>query len=194
MSAIQAFDYSVNLLQNILWQYDQSPNLVALVQKKQDWYSLQQTAFWSNWFDDVFNLHTANDFGLAVWAIILDIPIFADTGASPDNYGAWGFDPYGENFDHGNFATSGSGVVLTTAERRSILRLRYHQLTTNGSVTSINEALADVFGAGNAHVVDNYNMTITYTFTTPISAPLLAVLQSFDVMPRPAGVSATFSN
>lgn len=194
MSAIQAFDYSVNLLQNILWQYDQSPNLVAIVQKKQDWYTVNQSEFWEDWYRDVFNLLTANDFGLAVWAVILDIPIFADNGASSSGYPAWGFDPSGENFTHGNFATPGSGALLTTAERRSILRLRYHQLTTNGSVTSINEALADVFGEGTAHVVDNYNMTITYTFTTPISAPLLAVLQSFDVMPRPAGVSATFSN
>lgn len=194
MSAIQAFNYSVNLLQNIIWQYDKSPNLVAVVQKKQDWYTAAQSEYWDSWYDDVFNLTTANDFGLSVWAVILDIPIFADNGASAGDYPAWGFDPYGQNFTHGNFATPGSGALLTTAERRSILRLRYHQLTTNGSISSINAALADVFGYGHAHVVDNYNMTIVYTFTTPISSPLLAVLQSFDVMPRPAGVSATFSN
>lgn len=191
MSRIQALDYSVNLMQVILWQFDQSPNLIGIIQKKQEWYDLQQSEFWSSWHDDVFNLRTANDFGLSVWAIILDIPIFADTGASPSDYGAWGFDPYGENFDHGNFATAGSGVLLTTAERRSILRLRYHQLTTNGSVSSINAALVDVFGIGNAHVQDNYNMSVTYKISLSISAPMLSILQTFDVLPRPAGVSAT---
>lgn len=194
MSTVQAFDYSVNLLQNIIWQYDQSPNLVAVVRAKHDWYAPNQTEFWTNWYSDVFNLLTANDFGLAVWAVILDVPIFVDNGGSPPGYPAFGFADYGENFGHGNFGTAGSGMLLTTAERRAILRLRYHQLTTIGSVSSINAALADVFGSGNAHVVDNRDMTITYTFTTPISAPLLSVLQSFDVMPRPAGVSIDFDN
>lgn len=194
MSRIQALDYSVNLMQVILWQFDQSPNLIGIIQKKQDWFNANQNEFWSDWYTDVFDLRTCNDFGLSVWAIILDIPIFADNGSSGGTYPAFGFDPYGLNFTWGNFATSGTGLLLTRDERRTILRLRYHQLTTNGSVTSINEALADVFGYGNAYVGDAEDMTMTYEFPTPISAPLQAVLMSFDVLPRPAGVLATINN
>lgn len=192
MSQIQAFDYATNLTAAMLWQYDKAQNLFGLLSAKQGWFDANYSAFWDDWYRDVFDLKTANEFGLSVWAIILDTPIFADNGASPSSYPAFGFDPYGKNFTHGNFANNGSGLVLPVEERRAILRLRYHQLTTDGTVTSINAALADVFGSGAAYVIDNHDMSIKYHFVTPISTPLLQMLQLIDVMPRPAGVSATF--
>lgn len=191
MSTVQEFDYSVDLLQNILWQYDNAPNLFSIVQKKQLWYAMNHTEFWSNWYDDVFNLNTANAFGLSVWALILDVPIFADNGASPTSYPAFGFDPVGQNFTNGNFASNGNGIVLPVSERRALLRLRYYQLTTNGSVTSINAALKDVFGAGK-YVQDNLNMSLTYVLAG-VSAPLVYVLSTMDILPRPAGVSFTIT-
>lgn len=193
MSAIQAFDFSINLLKHIIWQYDKTVNLYGLVSLKNTWFAQNGEQFWTDWYNDVFNLDTANDFGLCVWAIILDIPIFADDSSTALG-DTFGFDPYYQNFTHGNFAPPRNGALLTTEERRVVLKLRYYQITTNGSVTAINAALNDVFGVGNAYVDDNYNMTIVYTFINPISAPLLNVLLNFDVMPRPAGVSATFSN
>lgn len=194
MATIQAFEFSVDLLRVIIWQYDKAEKLIAIVQKKQEWYAANFSAFWEDWRRDVFDLKTANDFGLTVWALILDIPLFASNGASPGDYPAFGFDPFGENFTHGNFATGGFGLVLPVAERRAILRLRYHQLTTDGTIPGINAALNDVFGDGVCHVIDPGTMSITYNFVVPISAPLQSVLQSFDVMPRPAGVAATIVN
>lgn len=194
MANIQAFDFSVNLLRAIIWQYDKAPNLVSLVQSKQDWYAAEHSEFWQAWLRDVFDLRTANEFGLAVWAIILDVPLFASNGASPPAYPAWGFDPYGQTFTHGNFAAPGAGVVLPVEERRAILRLRYHQLTTDGTVTGINAALADVFGVGACYVIESGALAITFNFVTPISAPLQVILQSFDVLPRPAGVAASIVN
>lgn len=192
MSQIQTLDYSVPITNAMLWQYDKAQNLFALLEQKEAWFAANYSAFWSDWYNDVFNLKTANEFGLSVWAIILDVPIFADNGASPSSYPAWGFDPYGKNFTHGNFANNGSGLVLPVEERRAVLRLRFHQITTDGTVTSINAALADVFGSGAAYVIDNHDMSIKYHFVTPLSVPLLQTLQMIDVMPRPAGVSATF--
>ena len=72
---IQLFDFSVDLLRAILWQYNDATRLQSLLQQKQDWYNEQQTEFWSSWYRDVFNLDTANDFGLAVWSIILEVPL-----------------------------------------------------------------------------------------------------------------------
>src|ERR1700733_14966336 len=73
---IQQFDFSVNLLQAILWQYNDAINLQALLEAKDSWYFNNQTQFWNHWFNNVFNLATANDFGLAVWSIILGQPTF----------------------------------------------------------------------------------------------------------------------
>jgi hypothetical protein len=71
---IQEFDYSINLLRALLWQDNNTPALTALLQAKQAWYDTNVSTFWSDWVTDVFDIRTANEFGLAVWAIILGVP------------------------------------------------------------------------------------------------------------------------
>jgi hypothetical protein len=74
MALQQSFDFSVNLLQALIWRYNKVERLLALLQSKQDWFDTNQEGFWSDWFNNVFNLDTANEFGCNVWAIILGIP------------------------------------------------------------------------------------------------------------------------
>ena len=62
-------DYAVDLLQALIWQYDNAPRLQKLIQQKQDWYNRNNTEFWTDWLKNVFNINTANDFGLTVWGI-----------------------------------------------------------------------------------------------------------------------------
>lgn len=193
---IQEFDYSVNLLQALLWQYESAENLQALLQEKQDWYTENQTDFWTNWYTDVFDLRTANDFGLTVWGIILGQKLyinFAQAGRP-----AWGFEEFHLNFTRGNFSGgSERSVRMSTETSRIILRLRYYQLISAGCVPEINRMLQDVFadyvapGDTAAYVVDNYDMTMTYNFLFELSTELLFALRFFDVLPRPSGVQST---
>jgi hypothetical protein len=90
---IQAFDYSIDLLQAILWQYNDAAKLQSLLEQKQEWYDEQYSAFWEDWYRDVFDLRTANDFGLSVWAILLNIPLTITSGQAPST-NLWGFGPY----------------------------------------------------------------------------------------------------
>ena len=155
-SRVQAFDYSVDVLSSLLWQYNSAENLEALLTRKQEFYNTAQTRFWSDWVRDVFDLRTANDFGLAVWTAILGVPLFNDTTVSPDNYPAFGFgdttsgaSPI-QNFNNGNFATSSDNFInLTTEQRRLLLRVRYFNLTTTGTVSEINEFFCRVGRSGN---------------------------------------------
>lgn len=71
---IQEFDYSIDLLRALLWQDNKAPQMTALLQQKQAWYDENVSTFWENWVRDVFDIRTANEFGLAVWAIILGVP------------------------------------------------------------------------------------------------------------------------
>ncbi len=71
---IQQFDYSINLLRALLWQDNTATNLTALLQAKQTWYDENVSTFFEDWVTDVFDIRTANEFGLAVWAIILGVP------------------------------------------------------------------------------------------------------------------------
>jgi hypothetical protein len=186
---VQRFNFDPETLRAILWQYNNSENLQSLITDKADWYGVNWSQFWDNWYDDVFNLETANDFGLAVWSILLNLPLYASQDPSPTDYQNWGFADYGFNFDNGNFATDSLTINgLTITERRMLLRLRYWQLVSRGAVPETNVFLNRVFGDGVAYVLDNLDMTITYFFTEAISANLLYVLQQFDILPRPAGV------
>lgn len=192
MTAIQQIDFNVDALKAVLWQYDQAPNLQSLLTSKQEWYNVNQTAFWNDWYRDVFDLRTANDFGLQVWAIILGQPLFLNS--APDNKPTWGFGDYYVNFERGNFASStGSSYHVGTEAARALLRLRYYQLTGSGTVPEINRILADVFSDyGLAYVIDGYDMTLTYVFTFPLTSDLYYLFNNFDILPRPAGVAISY--
>lgn len=186
---IQAFDFSVNLMKALLWQYNEAVNLQSLLQQKQNWYDVNQEQFWQNWYNDVFNLETANEFGCAVWAIILGIPITAvapPTAPQP----TFGFGLFNQNFDNGDFSNLNPNVVsLTLEQQRLILQLRYYQLVSRGTVPEINFILERLFGEqGVAYVLDGLNMTCEYVFLFQPSSALLFVLEFFDLLPRPAGV------
>jgi len=192
-ATIQQFDFSVNLLQALLWQYNEAGNLQSLMTQKQNWYTENQTNFWENWYRDVFNLQTANDFGLSIWSIILGQPIFINI---PDSgQPTWGFGTPHENFNRSNFATAGKGSHrLSTETARILLQMRYFQLTSCGCVPDINRALKWIFGAryGKAWLNDNHDMTQFYTFTFPLPSDLIFLFDNFDVLPRPAGVGSSY--
>lgn len=141
---IQSLDFSVDVLRALLWQYNDAARLEGLLRQKQAWYDGNQKSFWENWITDVFDLRTANAFGCAVWAIILDIPLSVTSEDDLDKP-TWGFDIYRENFTNGNFSsTQASGLSLD--QKRTILRLRYFQLVSKGAVPEINNFLKYLFG------------------------------------------------
>lgn len=192
MSQIQELDFSVDLLRALLWQYNEAANLEGLIQRKQAWYNANQSDFWNDWVADVFDLRTANDFGLAVWAIILDVPLVVNSQGDDSNKPIWGFGQYRENFTNGNFASIASSA-LTTEQKRLVLRLRYFQLVTKGSVTEINAFFAYLFEPlGVAYVVDGLDMRARYVFGFPLSSALETVLTEFDLLPRPAAVKIDY--
>lgn len=184
---IQALDLSVDLLRVLLWQYNDAARLQSLVRSKQAWYDAAQTGFWADWITDVFDLRTANDFGLSVWAVILGMPLFVTQTDDADKP-IWGFDQYRENFNNGNFSAS-SNAALTTEQKRLLLRLRYFQLVTRGAVPEVNEFLRYVFGEGQVYVADSNEMVIAYVFQQGVlTSAVESVLRDFDILPRPAGV------
>jgi hypothetical protein len=197
---VQQFDFSVNLLASVLWQYNEADAIQSIIQSKQDWYTTNHTEFWNDWITDVFDLRTANDFGCAVWAIILDLPLSIEYDVSDGKN--WGFGPYtGEslpngamNFDRGNFAPATVEVLpLTTDIKRLALQLRYFQLITRGDILSINAMFKRLFADyGPAYVVPNGSMALKYVFDFPISHPLLYLLNFYSLLPAPTGVAVTF--
>ena len=128
---IQMFDLSVNLLQAILWQYNDAENLQALLVAKQAWYNSNQQAFWQGWIANVFNLDTADEFGLGVWSIILGLPNFINQSSPGPEIPVFGFDGSGGvNFDNG---------ILAITERR--FRCAVNRHTKAGAAIPVFSAL-----------------------------------------------------
>ena len=176
MATKQEFDFSVNLLQSLLWQYNEALRLQSLLESKQDWYNENQANFWTNWYRDVFDLRTANDFGCAVWSIILGIPLTIPTSGDFADGDSWGFGQYRKNFDNGNFSGAATPfITLSLAQKRIVLRLRYFQLTSRGTVPECNYAAREIFGPG-VYVLDGLDMTAKYIFPSEPSAEVKFVL------------------
>jgi len=192
---IQEFDFSVDLLRAILWQYNDAARIQSILQSKQDWYNENQEQFWTDWYNNVFNLQTANEFGLSVWAIILDIPIIIQVEPPDPEIPRWGYGEYHSNYDNSNFAPATGGIqTLTIEQARTVLRMRYFQITSKGAVPEANFFLDTLFGTeGGGYVIDHHNMTAEYVFLFPIPSRLQFIFENYDLLPRPAGVSVSYT-
>ena len=183
-----------------IWQNNNAQSILSLITQKAEWYKENYDDFWAAWYDNVFNLETANDFGVAVWAIILNLPIQIAIdidltqpyfGFGPDT-GSWS-EGYGENFNYSNFSPGGLEPDLTLEEKRFLLRCRYFSLITKTNVLTINPFLAKIapsLGGSGAtiYAIDHFNMTIEYVFNFTPSGYFNQILYQYDILPRPAGV------
>ena len=199
MSAVQPIDNSIDILRALLWQDSSRKVIKSLLTSKQAWFDAYFKRFWDDFYTDIFNLGegTINEFGCAVWGLILDVNFTFSTLSSTSS---WGFGAVHKNFTRGNFGT-GSAIVIkpSLAEQRFILRVRYLTLTTNCNVFDANRRLATIsaaLGAGyKVYMLPNPGgaaMTVRYVLNFNPSPVLLYVLKTYPVMPTPAGVAQQF--
>lgn len=158
-------DPTIDLKQCLLWQYQNSEKLKSLILAKEKWLAGHQAQFWQDWYDNVFNIDTANDFGLSVWGQILD-------------------------FSRNVTAKDGSLHYLTTEQYRMILKGQMLRFGMGASAPEINKWLSVVFaGQGACYCVDTYDMTaIPFVFRSEPSDEIKWLLGNIDFFPRPAGV------
>lgn len=190
MLQIQDFDFAVDLLRCVLWQYNDAERLQGILSRKQAWYEQNQTEFWSWWVVNVFDLRTANDFGLAVWGRILEESREVSMPGTLPDYPAFGFADR-RNFTRGNFRRSNGGFTrLSIDQYRLLLQLRYFKLVSRGTVPEINAFLQRLFGdQGRVYVLDPLDMTFAvYVFTFVPTSWQQFILDDMAALPRPAGV------
>lgn len=163
MLTIFEYDPTIDLTKHIFWQYNNAPAFNSLVNSKQSWYQINQTKYWKNWINNVLNIATANDYGLAIWGILLGIPR--------------------------TYLVNGNNMSLSTSQYRAVILARLRLIKMRGTIPEINSLLEFLFSKyGKAYVVDNYDMTMTYHFDFNLSPLQIAVLQNVTLLPRPAGV------
>lgn len=172
------------------WQRSNASKFISLIQQKADWYDSTFNTFVEDWFRDVFDLNTANDFGLAVWSLILDVPLYGVTKKSPHGFDSFGFNgDKVKNFDKGGFNLhTDSAYKLTTEQKRIALKLKAYSISMSGSSVEINERLTNIFGGVKLWCIDNLDMTLTYKTADKQIYIFSKTLLANYLLPRPAGV------
>ena len=189
----QEFDFSIDLMRFLFWEYDTS-NVKPLMESLQTEITNNNETFWNDWIVNVFDLETANDFGVSVWAIILDLPILLESDPAVAKI-AFGFGPERSNFgavdNDSNFGQNSSGAALLTLDqKRRILRMRYRMLVATGNnieFNSYSSILTEGYGLmwmGNTAT----NMQVEYAFNFTVPPWMQYALNTFDILPTPSGV------
>lgn len=187
---IQQFDLEADLLRAILWQYEKAPRLKKLVEGFHEIHNDNNAGFWQQWYRDVFNVDTANEFGLRLWARILDVKLAVEF--EPQEKMAFGFGANRRRFGKkSNFgARDGASVSLTVEQLRLAVKARYFMLTTQPTMDNINEFMrANLWrGESKAYALDTFDMEFWYVFTYAPDPGLQFLLDNTDFLPRPSGV------
>lgn len=162
-------DWLIDLEKSILWQYDKANKLSSLITQKQAWYKENVTDFITNFFSNIFNLKTANDFGLAVWGKLLNFP--RQIKKKDDD----------------------SILDLSTEQYRFLLQAQILKFKMKCTIPEINRYLRLIFNEAtneNVYVIDNHDMTITYIIQpNSLSVEIKDLIENYDFLPCPTGVS-----
>lgn len=181
-----------DLTKALLWRHNDAVNLQALIANKQAFYDKHATEFFDDWKRDVFNLDTANDFGLTVWGIILGFPVSVNTAEPAPVNGSFGFGEFRKNFGH-QFAPSDETLSLTTDIARIVLKLRFYGLVTRATIPECTAIVREVFkDYGDCYCLDGLNMTIRYVFNFNLPSGVRQILNDFDLLPRQNSVEAIY--
>jgi hypothetical protein len=192
IGSIPSFDVWTTVLQ----QYANSPILTQLIQNFAEY--VDPTANTDQFFDLMWNIDTAQGYGLDVWGRIVGVKRvlrvsslglyfgFAEAtvlSAAPFNQASfYNGEPLSDNF-----------ALSDTAFRQLIFAKALSNIS-DGSIPAINQILLNLFPhRGNCYVIDNEDMTMVYRFEFQLTDVEAAIIVQSGVLPKPVGVLATVS-
>lgn len=178
----------------VISQYANSPTLMQLIENF--WGYVDQSRNLDAFFDLVWNVDTAQGWGLDVWGrivgvgrvVFLPVPgvylgASGPDGASGDSMNVapfWNGQPTTENF------------ALSDDAYRVLILAKALTNISDGSVPSINQILINLFrGRGNAYVIDSGDMEMIYKFDFVLTDVEFAIVSQSGALPKPVGVQAT---
>jgi hypothetical protein len=179
----------------IISQYANSAILTQLIENLDEY--VDQTANFDSLYDLIWNVDSAQGYGLDVWGRIVGVTRvltisstkffgFEQQAPAVDTFGPGGTSP----FYVGVSATS--NFSLTDSAFRTLIFAKALANICDGSIPAINQILLNLFpGRGDCYVTDGQNMTMTYTFKFALTPVEVAIVSSSGVLPKPVGVAAT---
>jgi beta-lactam-binding protein with PASTA domain len=200
-----------DVMTTVISQYANSPTLLQLVQSFAGY--VDQTQNFANFYAFVWNVDTAQGFGLDIWGAIvnvsrlLQIPSGAvyvgfQDGSSSGPGPGWDVQPFGqmEGAAAGgqgtwyNAATASLSYLLEDEPYRQLILTKALANIVNTTVPAFNKLLQNLFpGRGNPYVITSGAMAMEFIFDFDLTPIELAILQQSGAVPVPPGVSFTIS-
>lgn len=173
-------------------QYANSPTLLQLIDSMNQYFD--PTINFADFFDFVWNVDTAQGFGLDIWGKIVNI---GRDVTIPEELSYFGFmepgdaEPFGQMPFYNSVAATQTYRLNDNVYRVLILTKALANISES-TPASLNRLLQNLFpGRGRAYVIDLGGMRIQYTFEFLLEPFEYAVLTQSGAVPSPAGVGST---
>lgn len=195
---ISAIAVSPNIDATLISQYAQSPVLTALIDNLAAYFD--QSANWDNFYQYVWNIDTAQNWGLDFWGKVLGVSRYLTipTTATYLGFEGSGGTASGAAFDVGVFfdgATATQTYALPDPDYRTLLYAKAFANICRCCIPVLNQLMRMLFSAyGDAYCLDNGNMQMTWYLGFSPTAIQLAIVQQSGVLPHPTGVSVSVSH
>lgn len=200
LSNNQSFATTFDWTQTLLSQYVDSPTINSLLSSYNS--AVDPTDDIANFYNNIWNVATAVGNGLDIWGQIVGVSRYLATSTTNTYFGfeealsgTIGSQPFNQAPFYSG-PTSTSTYTLSDAEYRRLILVKAAFNISNNTVPEINALLRTEFGTpttpndpyGQAWVVDNLNMTMTYYLDFIPNAAQIAIITNSGVFPKPAGV------
>lgn len=178
----------------VLSQYANSTVLTSLLSKFFE--CADQTKNLDSFFDLMWNVYTAQGYGLDCWGTIVAVNRVLKLSVGPeylgfDEGGLLDYEPFNQAPWYSGQKLTENFVLSDDGFRVLILAKAFANIC-DGSIPAINHILKTLFGSsGKCYCTDEGGMAMTYTFEFTPSPIELAILTQSGVMPTPTGVSYT---
>lgn len=182
----------LNVERTIISQYANSPTIGALIANMNEY--IDPRVNMQNFYDFVWNVDTAQGFGLDIWGKIVGVSRLLKISANTKTFGFQNSDIPADwaPFNQGTFYTgqnSGQAYNLPDSTYRTLILTKALANIVATTAQSMNQLLRNLFhGRGVAYVIDNGDMSMTFYFEFDISAAEYAILTQSGALPHPAGV------
>jgi hypothetical protein len=187
----------INVEQTIISQYGNSATITQLIRGMND--SIDPRADLDAFYNFVWNVETAQGFGLDIWGRIVDIP---RTLLIPPDMFNLGFNEAGPQARPFNEAPFYDGVpptsetyFLSDAAYRQLILVKALSNISACDAPTLNRLLQNLFGdRGRCYVNDLGGMALRYVFEFALTAYEFAIITQSGALPRPAGVQSSMFN
>lgn len=174
-------------------QYANSPTLLQLIQNMNEY--VDPRASFQMFYDFVWNVDTAQGFGLDILGKIVGVTRLLKVPGAGDTFGFNNASspPDWRPFGQGTFSRGTDGTLSVRLPDNAFRVLVLTKALANIVATnarSINQLLQNLFpGRGRAYVIDLGGMAMQYTFEFSLEVWEFAMLVS--ALPHPAGVAVS---